>query len=217
MDWSHLQYGYAIIGNPDLRPETSEGVNLGLEYYYPGVYQVTVIVYQNQFDDMIDDFMLEPGLFTYKNIGRVRFNGLEIQGRWNVSRSWLASWGYNYVNNRIVKSQDLPEGEPVPNTQPHMATVRLSHKLPGGRISQALKTKWIAPYQASSFDPKVGEYVREEHAPQPVVDYDARLRLVGWLTLGVGVQNVLDYRDDEFGPFIGRTFYLELETELRGG
>ncbi len=217
MDWSHLQYGYAIIGNPDLMPETSEGVNLGLEYYLPGLYQVTVTVYHNRFDDMIDDFMLEPGLFTYKNVGQVHFNGLEIQGRWNVSRSWLASWGYNYVNNRIVKSQDLPEGEPVPNTQPHMATVRLSHKLPGGRISQALKTKWIAPYQASSFDPKVGEYVREEHAPQPVVDYDARLRLVGWLTLGVGVQNVLDYRDDEFGPFIGRTFYLELETELRGG
>ena len=217
MDWSHLQYGYAIIGNPDLRPETSEGVNLGLEYYHPGLYQVTVTVYQNRFDDMIDDFMLEPGLFTYKNVGQVHFNGLEIQGRWNVSRSWLASWGYNYVNNRIVKSQDLPEGEPVPNTQPHMATVRLSHKLPGGRISQALKTKWIAPYQASSFDPELGRYVGKEHAPQPVVDYDARLRLVGWLTLGVGVQNVLDYRDDEYGPFIGRTFYLELETELRGG
>lgn len=217
MDWSHLQYGYAIIGNPDLMPETSEGVNLGLEYYLPGLYQVTVTVYHNRFDDMIDDFMLEPGLFTYKNVGQVHFNGLEIQGRWNVSRSWLASWGYNYVNNRIVKSQDLPEGEPVPNTQPHMATVRLSHKHPGGRLSHALKTKLIAPYQASSFDPELGRYVGKEHAPQPVVDYDARLRLVGWLTLGVGVQNVLDYRDDEFGPFIGRTFYLELETTFKGG
>jgi len=217
MDWEHLQYGYAIIGNRDLKPETSEGINLGLEYYNPGVYQVTMTVYQTRFDEMINDFMLEPGLFTYKNIGQVRFNGLEIQGRWNVSRSWLASWGYNYVHNRIVKSQDLPEGEPVPNTQPHVATVRLSHKHPGGRISHALKTKLIAPYQASSFDPELGRYVQEEHAPQPVVDYDARLRLVSWLTLGVGVQNVLNYQDEEYGPFIGRTFYLELETALRGG
>ena len=217
IDWSLPQVGITIVGNPDLRPETSEGVNLGLEYYLPGLYQITVTVYQNQFDDMIDDFMLGPGLFTYKNIGRVRFNGLEIQGRWNVSRSWLMSWGYNYVNNRIVKSQDLPEGEPVPNTQPHIATVRLSHKYPGGRLSHALKTKWIAPYQARSFDPELRRYVQEEHAPQPVVDYDARLRLGSWLTLGVGVQNVLNYRDDEYGPFIGRTFYLELETALRGG
>ena len=217
IDWSLPQVGITIVGNPDLRPETSQGVNLGLEYYYPGVYQVTVTVYQNEFDDMIDDFVLGPGLFTYKNIGRVQFNGLEIQGRWNVSRSWLVSWGYNYVNNRIVKSQDLPEGEPVPNTQPHVATVRLSHKHPGGRFSHALKTKWIAPYQARSFDPELREYVQEEHAPQPVVDYDARLRLGSWLTLCIGVQNVLDYRDDEFGPFIGRTFYLELETALRGG
>ncbi len=217
MDWSHLQYGYAIVGNPDLEPETSEGVNLGLEYYHPGVYQINVIVYHNRFDNMIDDFLLEPGLFTYKNIGQVRFNGLEIQGRWNVSRSWLMSWGYNYVNNRIVKSQDLPEGEPVPNTQPHIATVRLSHKHPGSRFSHALKTKLIAPYQASSFNPELGMYVPKEHAPQPVVDYDARLRLGSWFTLGVGVQNVLNYQDDEYGPFIGSTFYLELETALRGG
>jgi len=28
---------------------------------------------------------------------------------------------------------------------------------------------------------------------------------------------VLNYRNDEYGPFIGRTFYIELETALRGG
>ncbi|UCH64096.1 MAG: TonB-dependent receptor [Fidelibacterota bacterium] len=217
MDWSHLQYGYAIVGNLDLEHETSEGVNLGLEYYHPGVYQVNVIAYHNRFVNMIDDFLLEPGLFTYKNIGQVRFNGLEIQGRWNVSRSWLMSWGYNYVNNQIVKSQDLTEGEPVPNTQPHIAMMRLSHKHSGGRISQALKAKFIAPYQASSFDPELGRHIKKEHAPQPVVDYDVRVRLVSWLSLGIGMQNVLNYTDDEYGPFIGRTFYLELGTALRGG
>ncbi len=214
LDWSHEQYGYQIIGNPDLRPEKSQGYNLGVEYYHPRRYQVTLTVYQNRFTDMIDDFLLEPGLFTYRNIDRVRFTGLEIQSRWNVSSSWLASWGYNYVDNR-----DLGTGRLIPNTQPHTAMVRLSHKHPGGRFSYALKVKLVGPYRPQSYIPSEQAFVRDEHLlwTEPIVDYDARFRLGGTVSLSAGLQNMLNYRHDEYGPFVGRTFYLELETEFQGG
>ena len=50
-----------------------------------------------------------------------------------------------------------------------------------------------------------------------MIDYDAKLRLAGYLTLGLGMHNMLDYKNYEYGPFLGRTYYLELETELRKG
>ncbi|UCH09609.1 MAG: TonB-dependent receptor [Fidelibacterota bacterium] len=214
LDWSHDQYGYQLIGNPDLRPEKSRGYNLGIEYYHPGRYQVTLTVYQNRFNDMINDFLLEPGLFTYRNIDRVRFTGLEIQARWNISRTWLASWGYNFVDNR-----DLSTGKLVPNTQPHTAMVRLSHKHSGGRFSYALKAKFVGPYHPESYDPVLQIYTRAKEPlwTLPIVDYDARLRIGGWIALSAGLRNMLNYQHDEYGPFVGRTFYLELETKFQGG
>ncbi|MCH8837875.1 MAG: TonB-dependent receptor [Candidatus Marinimicrobia bacterium] len=226
ISWYHSAVGYTVIGNPDLEPETSQGYNLGVEYYHPGEYLVTLTFYQNRFNQMIEDYLVDigtrigdyevtsPGTFSYRNIEQARLRGVELQGRWHVSTDWLMSWGYNYVDNR-----DLSTGELLPNTQPHSATFRLSHKHGGGIFSYAFKAKVVAPYHPTSYDPDLARFVRREKAlaPRPMIDYDAKLRLAGYLTLGLGMHNMLDYKNYEYGPFLGRTYYLELETELRKG
>ncbi|MCK4577145.1 MAG: TonB-dependent receptor, partial [Candidatus Marinimicrobia bacterium] len=226
ISWTHSAVGYTVIGNPDLEPETSQGYNLGVEYYHPGEYLVNLTFHYNRFNEMIEDYLVpigtrigdyevtSPNTLSYRNIEQARLTGVEIQGRWNVSTDWLMSWGYNYVNNR-----DLSTGDLLPNTQPHSATLRVSHKHGGGVFSSAFKAKVVAPYHPTSYDPDLGSFIRREKAlaPQPMIDYDAKLRLTGYLTLGLGLHNIRDYTNYEYGPFMGRTYYLELETELRKG
>lgn len=212
IDWSHVQYGYAIIGNPDLKTERSNGINTSVEYYHPGKYQVTIALYWNRFENMIEDVLLEPGLFTYANIEQVDFRGMELQARWHLSPNWLVSWGYNFVSNR-----NLTSNQPVPNTQPHTASFRLSHKHGGGRFGYALKAKVVGPYKPVGYDPDTQVFVEAASALKTslILDWDSHLKVASWITIAGGLRNLLDYTHDEFGPFVGRTFYVELESKIK--
>ncbi len=217
MNWNHWQFGYAIIGNPDLIPERSNGYSLGLEYYNPGRYKFSATIYRNIFDNMIIDDQLEPGLFTYSNIDRVNFTGLEVQHRRNISRSWTASVAYNLSRNRNVKT-----GELVPNSPEHSANIRLSFKSKSGRFSSALKVKAAAPYKVNLYIPVVengenaGYFDIRDREGFFLVDIDAKLKVHRLATFSYGVRNIFDVVDIQYGPFIGRTMYIELITKLGG-
>lgn len=217
MNWNHWQFGYAIVGNPDLIPERSNGYSFGLEYYNPGRYKFSATVYRNIFDNMIIDDQLEPGLFTYSNIDQVNFTGLEVQHRRNISRNWTASIAYNLSRNRNVKT-----GELVPNSPEHSANVRLSFKSKSGRFSSALKVKAVAPYKVNLYIPVVedgenaGYFDIRDREGFLLVDVDAKLKAHRLATFSYGVRNVFDMVDIQYGPFIGRTMYIELITKLGG-
>ena len=214
IDWDHVQFGYRITGNPELSPEFSDGYSLGVEYYHPGRYQVSFMVYRNRFRDMIVDHLLEPGSFSYKNIDRVQYTGVELLNRWSISSNWLASWGYNYLDNR-----DLTTGRLIPNTQPHSASLRISYKSSNGKFSGAAKAKVVGAYYPEEYVPELGKYIRSDtkRATFALINVTGKAKLSRLFDVAVGVQNVSDYKDPTYGPFIGRTFYVELISELGGG
>ena len=212
MEFQHLQYGYRIVPNPNgVEPEQSTGYNLGLEYYHTGVYQVTVNLYRTQFTKMIDDILLEPGVFTYANIDLVDYTGLELQGRWNLSGHWLLSWGYNFVDNRNPTTGNL-----LANTQPHSATLRMSHQA-GNKLSYSIKGKWVAPYRAEAYNPitQIYELSDDKVKPDLLLDFDGKYRVTNLLTVSAGIQNILDYVNDSYGPFTGKVCYIELDMQLK--
>jgi len=209
IEWNHQQFGYQIIGNPRLKPETSRGITLSLEYYHPGVYQVSLSAYYQQFKDMIVDSLLAPGHFTYVNVERVYYSGIELQGRWNMNPSWLLSWGYNYALNKDGKTGDL-----VPNHPIHSANLRLRYKHPQGRLRGALKVKFVGPYPVDEFIITSQVIARKQRSAYSVLDFDGSYRLNHMFTLSFGAKNLLDTTDDHFGPFIGRTVYIELNAEI---
>lgn len=211
IDWDHIQFGYRILGNPDLKPESSEGISLGMEYYHPTSYQISLFIYQNRFKDMISDYSIEPGLFTYENVDRVLYRGIDIQGRWSISSQWLASWGYNYLDNR-----DESTGRMLANTQPHSASIRVSFKSIFGRFSSAIKIKLVGPYHPEEYIPESGEYIRSK-SKRPLfgtINATGKIKLTQLFGFSFGVQNLTDYTDERYGPFIGRSIYIELITEI---
>lgn len=218
IDWFHSGVGYAIIGNPDLKPERSFGINLGLEYYHPGAYQVSLMLYLTEFRDMIDDYIYtgednpySVTAFSYRNINRVRYTGLEFQNRWKVSQQWLASWGYNFVDNRNVETGAL-----IANTQPHTANLRVSYQTRKGNLASSIKAKLVGPYYPEDYNTETEEFERAatKRKPFAMVDVDTKYSLNSHLKIGGGCQNLLDYMDERYGPFIGRRVYFELIAEL---
>ena len=53
LGFTNLQFGYTAIPNPDLKPETSDGVELGLRFSSDAVY-AEVSGYYNRYDDFIE-------------------------------------------------------------------------------------------------------------------------------------------------------------------
>ncbi len=218
MNWNHWQFGYAIIGNPDLVPETSTGYNIGLEYFHPGKYKYSIMVYQNTFDNMIIDEQLEPGLFTYSNIDRVHFTGIEFQHRQNYSKNFTGNLAYNLSRNRNTVT-----GEIVPGSPEHSANIKLSYKSQTGKFRSALKIKAVAPYKVQEFIPdgsgeneNEGYFDIRDRDGYFLIDIDGKYKIHKSLTFSYGIKNIQDTVDNLYGPFIGRTVYLELGSKLGG-
>ncbi|MCF7809037.1 MAG: TonB-dependent receptor [Candidatus Marinimicrobia bacterium] len=211
IDWNHQQFGYRIEGNPDLSPERSKGVSLGVDYYHPSEYQASLFVYRNRFSDMIVDSLLQPGLFTYVNVAQVDYSGIELQVRWKVNKSWLTSWGYTFSLNENVKT-----GEVVPNLPVHSGTFRLTYKQTGGRYSVSSKIKAVDGYIVDEFIVLTQQLERSRRDGYIMLDLDSHYNLFPWLRLTAGLKNALNITDDRYGPFFGRTLYLEIQTQWKG-
>ncbi len=213
IDWNHVQFGYQVIGNPDLRPERSLGFTASIEYYHPQEYRISMLGYVTRFEDMINDYAIRPGYLSYQNIDQVLFRGLEIQGRWTVSRNVLASWGLNWVDNRDVKT-----GELVPNTQPLTMDGRLSFRLWKNHLDGTLRIKWTAPYHPQEYVPDLGDFVTSPSSRAAFAIWNLTLttHLLQGLDIHSGIDNLTDFVDNHYGPFVGRRIYLELRMKLQG-
>ncbi|MFQ6606120.1 MAG: TonB-dependent receptor domain-containing protein [Fidelibacterota bacterium] len=211
INWNHQQFGYEIIGNPNLKPETSRGTSVGFEYYHQGEYLVSVTLYRNLFRQMIVDYLISPGKFTYVNVDRVRYMGMEIQGRWYASRQWLASWGYNWAYNKNLTTGKLVANHPV-----HTVHLRGSYKSPDGRFSSALKLKFVGPYLVDEFVVATQTMETNKRQAYFFIDVDSKFKITKDLTFVLGVLNLLNKTDQQYGPFIGRQFYIELTSNLKG-
>jgi outer membrane receptor for ferrienterochelin and colicins len=218
MNWNHWQFGYAIIGNPDLVPETSTGYNLGIEYFHPQKYKFSVMIYQNKFDNMIIDEQLEPGLFTYSNIDRVHFTGIEFQHRQNYSKNFIGTLAYNLSRNRNIETKEI-----VPGSPEHSAHIKVSYKSTNRKLRAALKVKMVAPYKVQEFIPdgsseeqNEGYFDIRDREGYFLIDIDGKYKIHKRVTLSFGIKNIQDTIDSQYGPFLGRTVYFELGSKIGG-
>ncbi|WP_144859135.1 TonB-dependent hemoglobin/transferrin/lactoferrin family receptor [Mesorhizobium sp. J18] len=90
---------YARIGNPDLKPETSNGFEVGARYETE-IYGASISVFNNYYRNFIDAVQIRPpddeypiaGVTGYENRARVQIYGAELSGYWNFAPNWR-TWG----------------------------------------------------------------------------------------------------------------------------
>lgn len=110
----YLTYGgtgsYVSIGNPDLKPETSKGYEIGARYGDKDR-GLRVAFYDNHYRNFIDTVTTTAaaaglsgsfpfGVFLYKNLDRVRIYGAEASANWKLSSQWRAWGSIAYANGK---------------------------------------------------------------------------------------------------------------------
>ncbi|RDZ29786.1 TonB-dependent hemoglobin/transferrin/lactoferrin family receptor [Lysobacter silvisoli] len=85
LGFTNLQFGYTAIPNPQLKPETSNGVELGLRYSGEAAY-LEASVYYNRYNDFIESQRFvgtnTQGLMVFQsqNVSQAEIRGMEVRG-----------------------------------------------------------------------------------------------------------------------------------------
>ncbi len=208
--FDHSYYGYRVDGDRDLRPERSWGVNGDVAWTRSSKLVLRAGAFANWVRDLIDiapEAEVGSGgvnVYSYRNVGRARTAGAQLDAAWPVS-SWLrAELGYAHLWTR-----DDVLDRPLASRPPHtfLGALRLSlpHELEG-----------VARYRLVS-DAFVDDALRSPSFQT----LDVRVAKTLWPAAQayVGVLNAFDERKDptrpaDTRPIEGRIFYLGLRAEL---
>ena len=210
--FDHSSLGYMVIGNPNLKPESSNSLQLGAQVALQNRFSLDVNLFHNRVSDLIQvdeaNATSVAGIthFTYQNIARARTRGLETLATWHARPGLDLRAGYTYT-----QAHNLDTGAEL--TRRPRQSVRLG-----------------ADWQASAASTLT---LRARYQGDELVDSAGGGRSPAWTTLDVvfnhklgrattafvGVNNLFDRQrafgnPNDFGPLAGRFVYAGIRHEF---
>lgn len=204
--FDHSSLGYMVLGNPNLKPESSNSFQLGGTLSWRDSVTVDTNLFYNRVTDLIQtdmsNFTVVNGvaLYTYRNVARARTQGIETSVRWQATSRLGLNAAYTYTD-----TEDLDTGTELTRRPRSMARLGLDWRV----------------FSGTSFS------VRGRFQSSELVDSTTGARSPGWSTLDlvlnqkigrgvtafIGVNNLFDRQRDfsnasDFGPVAGRFVYL---------
>ncbi|MGY4528560.1 hemoglobin/transferrin/lactoferrin receptor protein [Thermostichus sp. OS-CIW-28] len=213
-------FRYRTLSNPNLRPETSQGFEVGLRGIYPQA-SFSLAAYYNTYNDFIEAFRevgsepSPPGppgspppppvtLFQSQNVSRARIYGVEATGQYFFSPN-LTGWSLNGSFAWAV-GDNLTENKPLLSIEPLTAVLGLHYDDP----SQIWGARLVATLVADPRDPQ-----REVVQPNPNAPPQIPFVPKGYTVVDLlGYYNLDDNWQLNFGVFnlFDEKYFLYSET-----
>jgi outer membrane receptor for ferrienterochelin and colicins len=180
-----------FLGNPDLRPETSDGVEAGLAWTRDR-HEAQLVLFEQRVDDLIEVTLVAAGAvpgtgtYTYRNLNRATLRGLEASYALPLARGFSAQASWNWLDARAG------DGRPLQRRPRQSAALRLDWSQGpwrAGLRAEHSGEQWLPAATVSAAD------VRGPAMTQ----FGAQLArdLAPWLpglTATLGVENLTDVR-----------------------
>lgn len=213
-------FRYRTLSNPNLRPETSQGFEVGLRGIYPQA-SFSLAAYYNTYNDFIEAFRevgsepSPPGppgspppppvtLFQSQNVSRARIYGVEATGQYFFSPD-LTGWSLN-GSFAWAAGDNLTENKPLLSIEPLTAVLGLHYDDP----SQIWGARLVATLVADPRDPQ-----REVVQPNPNAPPQIPFVPKGYTVVDLlGYYNLDDNWQLNFGVFnlFDEKYFLYSET-----
>jgi len=206
-------YGYYTIGNPNLRPETSDTVEIGLKgkaFTPASRINYAVAAYQGRYKDFINQVTVggtgapnNPLVFQYVNNARADIHGVEGKLDWQFDNGigLNAAAAYTHGTTRNDSGQDVP----LNSVNPFTATLGLRYDADERWFTQAFAT-----YRAAkkSGDVNLADYPSGTKAAllsgsSVVLDLIGGYRFNKYASVNAGVYNLTDRRYFEWSNLAG--------------
>lgn len=178
---------YEFLPNPDLKAETSNGVELGFRANYADGSSFHLASFYTRYKDYIDMLTIAAPSMTVKgkyqatNLDAVEIYGAEASGLWRFMPDWALRGAAAYA-----EGEDKETGNPIDSVAPLTLTAGLTYDAPSAAWGAGLDARHVFRHaKVSSAD-----YYRTKS--YTTVDFNAYYHPLEWMTLRAGVENLLD-------------------------
>lgn len=209
-------WNQSYVGNPDLEPEKSRSIDLGLKYASPdNGLRIDMTYFYTKHDDKIVEKKLESGEITYVNANESTMDGLELMSSFDLGRLFSNSFKLElYSNWTWMLRSELEEDSPSGTITRDMFYIRRSNGNfgiiygPKPFLSMQLNSRyigsWLETDYMTSLRPELtaddyyagGGYTKEDGVlKQPnylLFDYSIKYSYNKNVDFGIKVSNLLD-------------------------
>lgn len=205
-DHSHL--GYIVIGNPDLKPESSDSYQLGVQLVQNQDWNADINLFWNDIERLIQtDFEHATTVngitqYSYSNVAQAETYGVETSAEWFITPSLNLNGAYTYTETKDKSSNNELTRRPK-----HIARLGMNYQL-NDQWDWTVRTR----YQSSEFADGQNQVKSPDwFALDTQVDYQIS-SLIG---VFAGVDNLFDTQRDfssmaDYRPIAGRYTYTGL-------
>lgn len=166
-----------ITGEPDLAPETSAQLDLALRYTARR-WRVAAYAYQYRFDDLIERYQEQTDFFFYRNRGRARIRGVELELQAEPAPGLSLE-----LSGHVLEGLALDDDTPLDNIPPATLTLRVTQHVGRGFLQAR------AGLYGADDEPGPTEQARAAHQ---LLELAGGLRLTRQVELRLVARNVLD-------------------------
>jgi vitamin B12 transporter len=189
------------VGNPNVRPEKSEGWEIGFEQPFRNDnLSIAATYFNEQLEDEIDGFVFDPSTFLFTSANRPGTSdraGLELSLRADLAENLDLSASYTYTDSTELASL----GEEVDEVRRPEDMLALNlHYVPTSRIGINLNVSYTGSQEDIIFPPFPQPSARVQLEGYTLVNIAATFRLTSTLQLVGRIENLLD---EEYEDVVG--------------
>ncbi len=200
-------FNIRAIPNPDLRPETSDGFELGFRLTDSPV-ALTASVFQTEYSDFIEskvnlgvDPVTGVTLFQSQNVAEARIYGVEFDARAELS-AWsprLQGWSSRLAGS-WTRGEDVTRDEPLNSIDPPRLVLSVRYDAPSTRWGSELALTAVEAQR--EVDRSQADLYRTDG--YATLDWLANVTITPRLRLNVGLFNLTDTEYIEWSDVRGR-------------
>lgn len=180
-----------FVGNPDLKPEKSQGWEVGADHSFSeGLVLAGLTYFDNKLRDEIDTTFLPPDFLpAVRNLETESTQqGVEVFAHARIGQAWRVDASYTYVDAEEDGAEEV-------RRPPHIASLNVAWRAAEGRAGLALTVR----YNGSTYD---NNFTFDGPDPVRLADYTlvnlgGDFRLTDNLQIYGRVENLLDERYEE--------------------
>jgi len=181
--------GYTTLPNPDLEPETSDNLELGIRGSFArGSFSVTI--FDNRYDDFIDIVALpfdpQVGLLEFqpRNVDDASISGVEVTGELRLGRRWSARGSF-----ADVEGDDETDDQPLLSIPPSRLVVGLRYRASDHRWGGELTATFVDAKDVSEIPESSDQFPAPSYQ---VVDLTTFYDFTSGFSVQAGLYNLLD-------------------------
>lgn len=207
---NHQAYGYRIEPNTNLKPESSDGIDLGVRGSAGG-FSYEVATFYNKYDDFIELGQVSTegrtAIYQYQNLDKATTKGAEAKADY-----WLNGLVNVWGNLSYIEGKD-GDGNYINSLSPLKGTLGVRLEQPNWNINTALR--FADDMSKVGKDAKGNDNIKS--AGWGVVDIYAQFKPVQDLQFNVGVFNLFDKEYVNYESITGQSASASISNKTEPG